>query len=381
MIAGVDDLIAILLFAVLLFSGRYLAVFVHELGHTVAGALCGWKALEVKVGGGRVFASFHLGDLEFQWGTLPNNGYAKVFARDAAHFRFKNIAFSLCGPLFHAGFVVLLWMAVENLPLGAPRWIPGCLMLLIGLEALAVFRSVFPMEVKVEGGHHPNDMLNVWRVATSGRAYVVSEVFEHLMGQVLVYLVRGDERRALAVLGGPGPASIGYSAADAKRLAVVYLLSIGWLEEAKRMKKWLRNQEPIGSESYVELLDSFACMPLYDGAGELDEALADVDEAMKSAPEMITLKGTKGALLIEMGRVEKGMRLLDEVIAVSPSESDQAISHFYKALGTLKAGDRPGASRLLEDAVQKYPDCIVRKRVEGMFEPRSRQYSRWNRLR
>ena len=49
-------------------------------------------------------------------------------------------------------------------------------------------------------------------------------------------------------------------------------------------------------------------------------------------PERITLRGTKGSLLIENNEVEAGERMLEEVLARSQAENDQAICTWYLAL-------------------------------------------------
>jgi Tfp pilus assembly protein PilF len=102
---------------------------------------------------------------------------------------------------------------------------------------------------------------------------------------------------------------------------------------------------------FVRVLDSFACVPLYYHSPEL---LPLADECSKRAlelsPSELTLKGTRGGVLVELGRIAEGTALLQECLEQSRSANDQAISASFLALAALREGNRERAHQLLGQA-------------------------------
>jgi hypothetical protein len=92
-------------------------------------------------------------------------------------------------------------------------------------------------------------------------------------------------------------------------------------------------------------------------------ALDYIEEAIREDPSAITLKGTKGSLLVEEGKYGEGLQLLQEVMAHTTAENDRAVCSYYIALAMLETGRGEKGRELLEKAVQQYPVCAVRQQV------------------
>ncbi|MBE7159182.1 MAG: tetratricopeptide repeat protein [Rhodospirillales bacterium] len=79
----------------------------------------------------------------------------------------------------------------------------------------------------------------------------------------------------------------------------------------------------------------------------LPEADAWSQEALAQATEAITLKGTRGSVLVELGRSAEGEALLRQVWDISGSEVDAAISAFYLGVVANRSGCHRDAARWL----------------------------------
>ena len=200
------------------------------------------------------------------------------------------------------------------------------------------------------------------------RKLVKPSFLGNVVGEASIYLARGQNQRAHALIESFAGEFAAADLPNGKILWIYCLLSDGKKGEADRVKEALLKGTNTADGPSTAILDSLACLPLYYGLSSLlEESIGYIELAIQKEPDAITLKGTKGSILIELGRLEEGMNLIDEVAASSQSENDRAICHYYKALGILKSGDRTAARLLLREAVAKYPACIVKSRIEKMF--------------
>lgn len=119
----------------------------------------------------------------------------------------------------------------------------------------------------------------------------------------------------------------------------------------------------------VSLLDFLACSAFYHDCHELlDDAWAWLAEALKLAPGLPTLQGTRASLLIERNRDFAAARpLLEELLRSSSSACDQGICKFYLALCVKHAGDLKQARILAEDAAKLHPEPWLLRRKEREF--------------
>lgn len=119
----------------------------------------------------------------------------------------------------------------------------------------------------------------------------------------------------------------------------------------------------------VELLDFLACSAFYHDCHELlDDAWAWLADALKLAPGLLTLQGTRASLLIERNRDFAAAKpLLEELLRTSSSACDQGICKFYFALCSKDVGDLDKARILAEDAVKLHPEPWLLRRKQREF--------------
>ncbi|MEO8353592.1 MAG: site-2 protease family protein [Chthoniobacteraceae bacterium] len=348
----------------------YLSLLIHELGHCVAAIMVGWQPARLCIGQGKKRTIVRIGDLRFQVGSHLNGGLMQAFARNAERFKFAQFFHIVGGPLASAIMAACLgWLAVissERNILPSP-WMEAVWMFFL-LECWLLLRNLWPRMCRYDSLLLPNDGLAMWRTLWLKRSDVPQQLAGHLLGRIEFLLNDGRVAEAREDLNNAMDA---LRSAFGERLEFVPLW-MGLLfrtgqqssvaDECARLLESTAGKK----EARVHLLDALACVPLFEGHMEMLQAALDyIDEALILDPEAITLKGTKGSLMIENGEVEGGMALLREVQSFSDSPNDQAITAYYLALGRHKLGDTNNAATALQNAKARYAVCPVAERVEA----------------
>ncbi|MBI4978177.1 MAG: RIP metalloprotease RseP [Spirochaetes bacterium] len=102
-------------------------IFVHEMGHLIAGMLCGIKAEVFSIGYGKGIISKELFGIKFQLGWFPFGGYCKFKGEDPNSIALekddflnmhplKRIAIAFGGPAFNYFFAVVLLAVLATMP-------------------------------------------------------------------------------------------------------------------------------------------------------------------------------------------------------------------------------------------------------------------------
>jgi tetratricopeptide (TPR) repeat protein len=363
-----DSWLDFILFIAVLVGGQFVAIALHELGHAVAAWACQWKLLVLKVGGGPVLFSFMWRDLQFCWSPWPISGLVRAHTSTRTFFRLKQFLFYAGGPLASCAVLVGTIHLFSRLPEWAPEWLTFGLGNLVFLQIALLAGSLIPHQAKVDGEFLSNDMLGMWRTAFLKKQDVNHHVLGTAIGAGKIYLERKQVDRAQTLVESVAMQILELKRVSARILWVHVLLTLGRKSEADQTKAHLVANKHAMDMSSAEVLDSLACLPLFYGHDDLvEEGLRHIDAAIALEPESITLKGTKGALLVENGQVSEALELIEEVAHRSQSENDHAISSYYRALAYFKMDQRTEARHLLREAIEKYPQCVVRIRIEKIF--------------
>ena len=127
------------------------------------------------------------------------------------------------------------------------------------------------------------------------------------------------------------------------------------------------NLQPALSEK-LYLLDCLSCLATMSGLRRL---LPDADKwselALQLQPDNLSLKGTRGAILIEQGKYDEGERLLKEVLEKSETDIDKGVASLFLALCAKHRNDVKIAIRLAKRAKLIYPVPWLLKRIDSEF--------------
>lgn len=121
---------------------------------------------------------------------------------------------------------------------------------------------------------------------------------------------------------------------------------------------------PLNGAYKLAVLDCFACFPIMEGFKNFLPAADEFTrEALDIQPKNLTLKGTRGAILVELGRIDEAEPLLNEVHTTSEADHDQRISAFYLGL-IAKARGNPDGARTFAAKSLVYPEKWLTERTQ-----------------
>ena len=151
-------------------------------------------------------------------------------------------------------------------------------------------------------------------------------------------------------------------------LKLEYILAQNDVERAeKACREWVN--QAATTEEKVRILDGFASEVLYTSTSSaLENAERLVRKALELAPGCLTLKGSLGGILAELGRYAEAEPLLHECLSRSPAFHDQGIAAFYLGLARFSTGDRSEAKRLIKRAMVLHPATWLMTKAEAKLK-------------
>lgn len=341
----------------------YGLIAVHETGHAIAGYLVGIEITDLTIGHWRKLFTFNVGSVLVTIRAAPSTGYVSPVASSALFSAPRFTFFLLAGVLAEA-WVIALTASLPAIPqldsLGATA---------LELSRLNVFCiggthivfNLLPRRVSFGGTLHFTDglqLLDFWRTRPEhgARKKRLAELLEvNALCSAKKFPAARD--RLLAML--------------AQELDDGLLSSLGNLhvecgefDQAEAIWRGLLAKPGLTSQKLAETLDALCCLLIFHGRNDLlPEADAWSTEALRHSPYAITLKGTRGSILIELGRIDAGIQMLNDVLKRSECPTDRAISSAYLAKACAAKGDRTVALQWLEKSRALNPDHLVVKRI------------------
>jgi len=350
----------------------YGLIAVHETGHAIAARLVGLELTSITIGHWRKLFSFRLGSFTVTVRAAPSSGYVAAKLSPNSFSAPRVVVFLLAG------------VATELIPVGLAALGPdvpgirsfGDLALVFGritvlcIGTLQVLENLLPIEGIVAGDKHPTDglqLLRLWKQRHQRPAQ--RQLFAD--GQKLDAL-RSAKRFTEAIefatnLARQHPDNEGFLP-----LIASLHLEAGDTHTAEAIWRSLLAHPCESKTKRAEQLDQLSCLALYyDRVELLPEAEAWNNEALRYAPDAITLKGTRGSILIELGRIDEGIVLEREVIKRSECKIDQAVGSAYLAKAYAAKGDFTEARRWIDKACAIDSDHFVVKRIAGELMPKT----------
>jgi hypothetical protein len=348
---------------------HYLSILLHEMGHAVAAWALGMRIFGVQVGVGKIafFKKWRGTTWDLRW--VPAYGSASVGYTTRRWFRIKGILMVAAGPVVSLAIILAVAYVFlgnsgisKGFPLFPHREVEVLGTIVLWTQASMLVGSVWPRRLRLYRPGQPNDGLLIFRTLF----LTENEIAESLAG---TYAKEGElefnagkvdeafDQFSLGLRQFPTCWILHYTC------GACYLAQQKYSAAVDCFVKALESPQ-LSSSTQTRILDSLACIPLFSGK---DEFLQQADgwslRALEVEPWSLTLKGTRGGVLVELGRIEEGRPLLEDCFKNSTSANDKSISACYFALAASKQGDTQGASNMLELARNVDPQCIVLPRI------------------
>jgi len=360
-------------------AGRFLTVFFlvdlflvlsivpHELGHAIAGRLLGWRVFAIVIGVGKQVFKFRLFGIIFSFRWLPICGITQLAPMDTRWFRLKRFFVYLAGPAINASIaaaILLIWWDSwrDSGFWGLPR--PARICIWANLWIMAA--NLWPFQSKIL--NRPSDGKQLLKTFSKGQKDA-----EELQAArfAIEAMLRRDEymdnegarewcNKGLALF----PQNL-------LLLNVSGVLCLDQHDFSRAREIFLqllpRETKPNGTR-YIILNNIAYADALIGDSGLLPEADTYSKEAYAAVPWIPSITGTRGTVLVAMGQIEAGIKLLKESFERAWSPRSKAENACHLAMAYARLGNRNQADNYLKLAGQLDSQCRLIERARKEFQ-------------
>ena len=369
MLAGAPDLGWVMINIVLFELFMWVTIMPHELAHAVAARAVGMQVFRIYVGSGSTLFACRIGGFDCEFRSLPTEGLVIAAHRVLRNLRARHFAFVLAGPAANFLLAAAVWVSSDpgslwdfgSLEKGLA---PGPAFFYANVVVLLV--NLWPRDVATMFGPLPSDGKQLLQAffLHSGKVelyhaggFVTEASFLHQQGETGKALARVEEGLSLysgneMLLNWKGVLQLDHGNYEGARQCFLDLLEKPGLPPAAR---------PI-------LLNNVAYADaLLDRDDLLGEADSFSQEAMAAMSWMPAIRGTRGTVLVAMGRLEEGLKLLRESMAQASIPGDKAQNACLIAEAESRLGNYSVARNYLDEARRLEPGCLLLERAESIL--------------
>ena len=120
-------------------------------------------------------------------------------------------------------------------------------------------------------------------------------------------------------------------------------------------------------ENKTMAIDQFLTDQLHSGPPP-DPALTDrLSTLLLASTDTVTTRGTRGSVLIDLGRIEEGKAMLHEVLEKTSNDIDRTYSHIFLALAAKHEGNLELAREHAQTAAKIDPHSLALPRVSNLL--------------
>ena len=358
------------LFILSLLVSPWISLTLHEMSHAVAGRSMKWQIHEIRLGAGpTIFRTRRFGP-EVLVGIIPFGGRVTSLPQ-LRHFKAARLLVTAAGPVMD-----LTWFSILILALQLGREADAVRVALfpaLAFQLLVIFSNLLPHYTRLYGERTANDMLSLWQTAWAKDDSLASH--RQLYRNAL---------QAYAAVEEPMPSR----RADQIFYLVLEVNSSRQPLTERQFSALERELATTPSNSEQLLIMDCIAMHILAGKRLRDDAYLDrlTEKALLLAPELATLRGTRGAALARLGRPEEALTLLAE--ADDGSDIRRCLNAAFRGLAHFHAGGKDQATIELEIATailhsQNWTNSIVTRIVDGIIaeisdmvlRPRKKQVS------
>ena len=363
-----------LLFAATILLTCVATVLPHELGHALAALLVGMRLFAVTIGTqGRVLFVRQVLGYDFIFHRIPIGGHVLYTPRHLGFVRLRHFLAVLAGPLVDVLLIVIVLKFVGNTS-GESRWFYVSTGFMYG-NAILLAVGLFPRKVEIEQKRVPNDGLLLATIPFMSRKSIEAWHSSTFYFETMESLQRGKLQDAeqwlskgMAVYPNDSwlliaQAYIVHHRREYARARESYLTALRQPESTPELQAHLWN-----NVAWLDLM--IAAPPLLEEADQFSRL------AIEELPWVSCVKGTRGSVLIELGRIDEGMPLVQQALAENDRPSDKALNVCYLAIAMKRRGEISKAYEYIEQAKKLDVGCPLIERAVSELEERHGEVTR-----
>lgn len=340
-------------------------ILIHELAHAAVGKLVGLRVFAIVVGIGRTLWQGSVLDMDWAVNMVPVAGITAIGVRPMPHIRGRIFLVYLAGPASHILLALACHLAIQLLPI--PDFADRVLRVLIFANFFLAVVNLFPRKAASIAGTQGSDGWHLLRTPSLPEDELTKQYVGSYAGEAIrayhnhnLDSARAWVDKALALDPGSGIAG-----------NVLGILQMARREYAASRGTFLQLLDtPEGKEPGMHfiLLNNVAYLnALLRDPSLLPEADELSAEAFKHLPWLPAVVGTRGTVLVELGRLEEGIALLKKAMSLHGDKQGKALNACHVALGEMRRGSPGEARKYLATARTLDPRCFLLPDVESQL--------------
>ena len=355
------------------FCGFMGATWVHELAHFFAAHFVGGHVHKIQIGSGKVLGTFRFMGAACEIHESLRSGFVLYSITSAKRARMKLAFVTGAAPiasLILAGSSVALLMFIWPLDQSATSvcyyffpylvgWTLPCVLFLPGV--------LLPYRYEYAGRKMETDAMRLLTIP-----WLTDVEIEKRINAAQTLLTIRDEIDPTTV--SLAQALERAKAAPNDQLAVS--TAAAFLREASDPRVLIYYKKLVtlfpSSTKRTQFIDQYLTCSLEMDAVSSNSAEMDQlsQELIAANPGNVSVMGTRGSILVDIGQIDEGKAMLIEVLEKTDSSFDISYTNIFLALAEKKQGNLELARKYAEQSAKLDPNCPALKRVSGLLSPR-----------
>ena len=345
----------------------WVGVFPHEFGHAGMAHCLGLKVLKVQIGTGPVLGVRKLLGLETEFRAFPGSGLAMAAHQTTRWLRTKHLAFVLAGPGANLLMAAAIWPFLNADHGWSMRALKG------GMEPAWAFfyanmylllLSLWPSSVMTSLGKLPSDGKQILSIPFLSRSKCEDIHAGGFAMEGVLALQKGDLRSASDSVN-TGISLYPNHEALLNVRGVIWI-ELGKYEEARSCFAELLRRESKQPLMRPLMLNNVAYADaLLGGEDRLEEADQYSKEAMEAIGWMAAVRGTRGTVLLMLGRHDEARPLLLAAMNEADTIGNKASNACMLAMLEGQVGNAEAARQYLALAKEVAPACHLLARAQA----------------
>jgi len=346
-----------------------LSILPHELGHAFVAKRFGWRVFRILIGFGKTVFKANFFGFETEFRAIPLGGVVLAAPREKDHYRAKLFTFALAGPLANAILAVVSVAAMGGSLTGfgsIVRQLAPLQMFFIA-NLLIVIENLWPRRVATSFGERPSDGLQLWEALKADsnwaeRNHAAGFIWEGILCQEKNQFedARSWLEKGLALY------------PDNLQLLTVQGLNLLYLQRFNESRECFLKVLPHTDKDRSLrslIMNNIAYTDALIGGPEL---LMEADhysvEAMTNLSWMPSIKGTRGTVLLELGKIDEAVPLLRETMQTHDVPNNKAQNACWLAIAETRRGNLSAGRKYLDEARKFDSTCFLIERAQKVLD-------------
>ncbi|AUT03357.1 hypothetical protein CLI64_24695 [Nostoc sp. CENA543] len=335
----------------------YFSIFCHEMGHFIAAKIVGFNPHFVKIGSGQRILDFKFLESKIEFCLIPSGGITYTSNLSLENLKPKLIFMYLAGPMMNGLLFIFIMVFGKYGNLFFNEYNPAAF---LSVYELFLFTgNLLPYESNIYGRSHPTDGKQILDALTK-----TNEQFLQKKLGLARYTKNGDD------------AANEFFNNDLKTLHILYKamaeLQKRNFDQAMQLFEQILMNDHLIIRDQLYILDILVTFVIdHEQTQYLQKADKWSAQALSLASDIKTIQGTRGAILIELGRYSEGKEMLLPLTEEGNDLTDMAYSCCYIAkadhfLGNaheikywLKKAAKTGTAQHILLKTQKQLNCFI----------------------